>query len=85
MSLKGDDYTIDVALEGDVLEELAGNDPDTEVTGEVTLTGTLSGNAASVLDQQLTMDLLMDVTISDARVTLDLDAEITIDHTSTPR
>jgi hypothetical protein len=85
VSLKGDVYTIDIGLEGDVLEQLGGGDPDTEVTGEVTLTGTLTGDASNVLDQQLTMDLLMDVTVSDAEITLDLDAEISIDHASTPR
>jgi hypothetical protein len=85
VSLKGDDYTIEIGLEGDVLEDLAGDDPDTDVTGEVTLTGTVTGNASNVLDQQLTLDLLMDVTASDPDVTIDLDAEISIDHTSTPR
>ncbi len=85
VSLTGDDYTIEIGLEGDVLEDLAGDDPDTEVTGEVTLTGTLTGDASNVLDQQLTMDLLMDVAASDPEVTIDLEAEISIDHTSTPR
>jgi hypothetical protein len=85
VSLKGDDYTVEIGIEGDVLEDLGAGAPDTEVTGEVTLTGTLTGNATNILDQQLTMDMVMDVTVSDADVTLDLDAEITIDHTSTPR
>jgi hypothetical protein len=85
VSLKGDDYTVEIGIEGDVLEDLGAGAPDTEVTGEVTLTGKLTGNAANILDQQLTMDMVMDVTVSDADVTLDLDAEITIDHTSTPR
>ena len=85
VSLKGDDYRIEIGLEGDVLEELAAGAPDTEVTGDVTLTGTLAGNATNPLDQQLTMDMMMDVTVSDPDVTLDLDADISIDHASTPR
>jgi hypothetical protein len=85
VSLKGDDYTIEIGLEGDVLEDLAAGSPDTDVTGEATLTGTLTGNATNILDQQLTVDMQMDVTASEDDITLDLDAEINIDYTSAPR
>ena len=61
VSLEGDDYTIEIGLEGDVLDALEADSEDAEVTGDVTLTGTLTGNAANRLDVQLTMDMLMDV------------------------
>jgi hypothetical protein len=84
VSLKGDDYTIEIGIEGDVLEQLEAGSPGTEVTGTLTLTGALTGNAANTLDQQLTMDLVMDIAATEDDVTIDLDARIIIDHTSTP-
>ena len=35
----------------------------------MTLTGTLTGNAANGLDQQLTMDMLMDITVTEDDMT----------------
>jgi hypothetical protein len=85
VSLKGDDYSIEIGLEGDVLEQLAAGSPGTEVTGELTLAGTLVGNAANPLDQQLSMDLVMDVTVTEEGESADLDIRMSIDHSSTPR
>jgi hypothetical protein len=85
VSLNGDDYSIEIGTGGDALEQLAAGAPGTDVTGELTLTGTLVGNAANRLDQQLSMDLLMDVTVTEDGESVDLDIEISIDHTSTPR
>ncbi len=84
VSLKGDDYTIEIGVEGDALEQLAAESPDTEVTGNLTLTGTLTGSAANILDQQLTMEMVMDIAATEDDATVDLDARISIDHTSTP-
>jgi hypothetical protein len=85
VTLKGDDYTIEIGLEGDILDQLAEGSPGVEVVGEATLTGTLTGNAANRLDQQLSMDVLMDVTATEDGEAVDLDIAMSIDHSSTPR
>ena len=87
VSLKGDDYTIEMAIEGDAVDfyESQAESEGTEVTGDMTLTGTMTGSASSALDQQLSLDMTMDMTFTEDGAAVDIDAMIGIDHASTTR
>ena len=86
VSLDGTDYVIEFTIEGDLADFFeAQEEAGTEVTGDMTVTGTITGDASSPLDQTLSLDLLMDMTFAEDDASFDMDAAIGIDHTSTTR
>jgi hypothetical protein len=85
VSLVGDDYTVELATEGDPLELFeTDEDPGTEVTGDLTLTGTLGGSVSNGLDLRVSMELAMDVTVTEDDLEVDVEAEFAAEHVSTP-
>jgi hypothetical protein len=84
VSLDGNEYVIEFTIEGDVTEFFEAQEEEgQEVAGDMTLTGTITGDASSPLDQTLSLDLLMDMTFAEDDASFDMDAAIGIDHTST--
>jgi hypothetical protein len=84
VSLKDTDYHIEFAFDGDMADYLEAEDG-TEVDGEMTLTGTISGDASRSFDQRWTMDMSMDMTFTEDDIAIDVDATIRYEHNSTTR
>jgi hypothetical protein len=86
ISLDGNNYVVEFTIEGDIADFFESQEEEgQEVTGDMTLTGTITGDASSPLDQTLSLDLLMDMTFAEDDASFDMDATIGIDHTSTTR
>ena len=84
VSLKDTDYRIEFTVDGDMADYLEAEEG-TEVDGEMTLTGTISGDASRPFDQRWTMDMSMDMTFTEDDIAIGVDATIRYEHVSTTR
>ena len=83
--LEGTDYTVEVSLDGGPLDTSDTETPGTQVSGNVTLTGTFTGDAANGLDRATSVELTFAVTTTEDGETSTLKAAVVIDYMSTPR
>ena len=83
--LEGTDYTVEVSLDGGQLDTSDTETSGTQVSGNVTLTGTFTGDAANGLDRATSVELTFAVTTTEDGETSTLKAAVVIDYVSTPR
>jgi hypothetical protein len=85
VSLKGTSYRVQLTLEGDASDLFQVDDPATEVTGDMTLTGVVSGEASRPFDQCWSLSMTVDMTSTEDGVSIDVDSAIDFEQVSTPR
>ena len=87
VSLDENDYTVELSLDGDFAEflESQASAEGAEVAGDMTLTGTITGDASNALDQQMSIDMVLDASVAEDGLAADIYTAFVIDHTSTPR
>jgi hypothetical protein len=85
IDLEGTQYSVEASIEGDPFGPIDTHDSGTPVSGDVSFTGTLTGDAANGLDRATSLDMTFAATITEGGVASALKAAVVIDYVSTPR